>query len=92
MLQVAAQCLLVEDVYGVRPPYALLVLNGVQERVPFTPALEGRLLETMARMRDLVATDARPGGRAWSRQSAAHVAFGRVVANSCRPVVISVAR
>ena len=34
ILQVAAQCLLVQEVYGIRPPYGLLVLaNGVQERV-----------------------------------------------------------
>jgi CRISPR-associated exonuclease Cas4 len=61
-LQLAAQCLLVQEVYGIRPPYGLLVLaKGVQERVPFTPALEARLLDTMGRMRDLLAADAAPG-------------------------------
>ena len=64
VLQLAAQCLLVEDVYGVRPPYGLLVLaGGVQEHVPFTPALERRLLDTMARMRELLVTDSEPGPR-----------------------------
>ncbi len=64
VLQVAAQCLLVEEVYGVRPPYGLVVLaGGVQERVPFTPALEQRLLATMAEMRQLLATGAEPGSR-----------------------------
>src|ERR1700737_3222639 len=42
MLQVAAQCLLVYEVYGVRPSHGLLVLaGGKEERVEFTPALEG---------------------------------------------------
>ena len=64
ILQVAAQCLLVQEVYGIRPPYGLLVLaNGVQERVLFTPALEARLADTMTRMRELLAADTAPGPR-----------------------------
>ena len=63
-MQVAAQCMLVQEVYGVRPPYGLLVLaGGVQERVHFTPALERRLLEAMAAMREMLATDREPGPR-----------------------------
>jgi CRISPR-associated exonuclease Cas4 len=59
IMQVAAQCLLVEDVYGVRPPYGVLVLaGGVQERVPFTPSVERRLLGIIASMRQQIATDA----------------------------------
>jgi hypothetical protein len=55
MLQVAAQCLLVHEVYGVRPSHGLLVLaGGKEERVEFTPALEGRLLHTMMQMRALL--------------------------------------
>jgi len=42
-----------------------------QERVEFTPALEGRLLHTMAQMRALLRADADPGAR-W-------------VAAKCRP-------
>ena len=39
ILQVAAQCLLIEEIYKVRPPYGVVVLaGGVQERVAFTPA------------------------------------------------------
>ena len=72
MLQVAAQCLLVHEVYGVRPSHGLLVLaSGKEERVAFTPALEARLLHTMAQMRALLRADAEPGPR-W-------------VAAKCRP-------
>jgi CRISPR-associated exonuclease Cas4 len=72
VLQLAAQCLLVQEVYGVRPSHGLLVLaGGKQERVEFTPALEGRLLHTMAQMRALLRADAEPGPR-W-------------VAAKCRP-------
>ena len=62
VLQVAAQCLLVHEVYGVRPPYGLLVLaGGVREQIPFTPSLEGRLLETMAQMRQMLISGDDPG-------------------------------
>ncbi len=62
VLQVAAQCLLVQEVYGVRPSHGLLVLaGGKQELVEFTPALERRLLNTMAQMRSLLRVDAEPG-------------------------------
>ena len=63
-LQVATQCLLVQDVYGVCPPYGLLVLaGGIQERVEFTATLEQRLLDTMADMRALLRDDCEPGPR-----------------------------
>jgi CRISPR-associated exonuclease Cas4 len=62
VLQLAAQCLLVHEIYGVRPPYGLLVLaDGKQERVEFTPALERRLLDTMRQMSRLLVADAEPG-------------------------------
>jgi CRISPR/Cas system-associated exonuclease Cas4 (RecB family) len=64
VLQLAAQCLLVHEVYGIRPTYGLLVLaGGQQERVEFTEALERRLLDTMAQMRALLRADAEPGRR-----------------------------
>ena len=64
VMQLAAQCMLVADVYGVRPPYGLLVLaNGVQQQVPFTRALEKRVLETMARMRVVLEAGTQPGPR-----------------------------
>jgi CRISPR-associated exonuclease Cas4 len=64
ILQVAAQCLLVEEVYGVRPTHGLVVLaGGMQERVDFTSALEQRLQETMPEMRAFLREDAEPGPR-----------------------------
>ena len=64
ILQVAAQCLLVEEVYGVRPTHGLVVVaGGLQERVDFTSVLERRLHETMAEMRMFLREDAEPGPR-----------------------------
>jgi CRISPR-associated exonuclease Cas4 len=64
VMQVAAQCLLVEEVYGVRPPFGIVVLaDSVREKVPFTRDLERRLLQTMADMRALIATETEPGPR-----------------------------
>lgn len=64
VMQVAAQCLLVEEAYGVRPPFGIVVLaGGTRAKVPFTPDLERRLLTTMADMRELVATQTEPGPR-----------------------------
>jgi len=55
VLQVAAQCPSVQEVYGVRPPYGLLVLaDGQPQRVEFSPSLERHLLETMDKIRELL--------------------------------------
>jgi CRISPR-associated exonuclease Cas4 len=60
-LQVAAQCLLVQEVYGVRPPYGIVVLaGGVRHHVDFSAALEQRLLEAMNQMRAMLAASATP--------------------------------
>ena len=65
-MQLAAQCLLVQELYGVRPPYGVLVLpEGVQERVVYSRDLEQRVLSTIAQMRELLALDEEPGKR-WS--------------------------
>jgi len=77
VLQVAAQCLLVQEVYGVRPPYGLLVLaGGVREQVQFTPSLERQLVETMARMRGLLRSGDDPGPR-WVQQKCPRCSFRR---------------
>ena len=61
ILQVAAQCVLVQDVYRIRPPYGIVVLaGGSRHQVEFSPALELRLLDTMARMRAMLAATAPP--------------------------------
>ena len=72
ILQVGALCLLVQDVYGVRPPFGVVVLaNGTQERVTFTEQLERGVVRTMAEMRRVLATREPPRPR-W-------------VAAKCRP-------
>jgi CRISPR-associated exonuclease Cas4 len=62
ILQVAAQCLLIQEIYKVRPPYGVVVLAGdVQERVAFTPALEQRPVSTMQQMGQLLMSGRKPG-------------------------------
>ena len=64
VMQIAAQCLLVEETYGARPPFGIVVLaGGTRMKVSFTPDVERSLLRTMADMRELVATQAEPGPR-----------------------------
>jgi len=64
VLQAAAQCLLVEEEYGVRPAYALVVLaDGVQQQVQYTRGLERQLIETMAEMRAYLVSGVAPGPR-----------------------------
>lgn len=64
ILQVGALCLLVQDVYGVRPPYGVVVLaDGSQERVTFSAELERGVVRTMAEMRRILATGEPPGPR-----------------------------
>jgi hypothetical protein len=54
--------LLNADIYGRLPPYGLLVLaDGVQEQVLFTPALERRVFQAAAEMREFLLRDADPG-------------------------------
>jgi CRISPR-associated exonuclease Cas4 len=63
-LQVGALCLLVQDVYGVRPPYGVVVLaDGSQERVTFSNELERGVVRTMAEMRRILGTGEAPGPR-----------------------------
>jgi CRISPR-associated exonuclease Cas4 len=64
VLQVAAHCLLVQEVYGSRPSHGIVVLaGGRQEEVAFTPELERRLLATMQEMRTILASGREPGRR-----------------------------
>jgi CRISPR-associated exonuclease Cas4 len=60
MMQLAAYCLLVEDMYGVRPPYGIIQYGdeGHSFRIPWTDELRGHLLGTLKTMRaDLTAQD-----------------------------------
>lgn len=64
ILQVGALCMLVHEVYGVRPPYGVVVLaGGAQERVAFTEELERGVLRTMAQMRRMLENGEAPGPR-----------------------------
>ena len=64
ILQVGALCLLVQEVYRVRPPYGVVVLaGGSQERVAFTRELERGVLRTMADMRRILENGDAPGPR-----------------------------
>jgi CRISPR-associated exonuclease Cas4 len=61
VLQVGALCLLVQEVYGVRPPYGVVVLaGGRQERVAFSEELERVVVRTMAETRRILATGEPP--------------------------------
>ena len=62
ILQVAAQCLLVQEVYRIRPPYGIVVLaGGSRHQVEFSPVLERRRLDTRARRRAILDAAAPPG-------------------------------
>jgi CRISPR-associated exonuclease Cas4 len=64
VLQVGAQCLLVAETYGVRPPFGVVVLaDGKDVRVPFDRGLERAVLDAMSEMRRLLAMDQEPGPR-----------------------------
>src|SRR5215471_14288398 len=64
ILQVAAECLLVQEVCGIRPTHGLVVMaGGMQERVEFTSGGERRLLDTMAEMRAFLREDAERGAQ-----------------------------
>lgn len=62
VLQVGAQCLLIEDTYGVRPPFGVVVLaDGKDVRVPFDRGLERAVLDAMSAMRTIMAARQEPG-------------------------------
>ena len=49
--QLAAYCLLVDKIYGKRPPYGLIHYPSKTFAVDYTPALEASLLDLLAEMR-----------------------------------------
>ena len=50
-MQLAAYCALVEERYGIRPPHGVLRFDDGDVEVPYTPALEVRLVTTLDQMR-----------------------------------------
>jgi CRISPR-associated exonuclease Cas4 len=78
VLQLAAQCLLVQEVYGQRPPYGIVVLaGGRQQQIAFTPELERRLVATMKEMRGILARHQEPG-RCWVQAKCTVCGFQRI--------------
>lgn len=58
VMQLAAYALLVEDVWGVRPPYGLIKYRNVVFQVDCTDALRARVLDLLDAMRrDVAASD-----------------------------------
>lgn len=51
VLQLAAYCLLVEEVYGSRPPYGYIRYKDATVQVPYTDRLRHELLRTLEVMR-----------------------------------------
>ena len=51
MLQLAAYCLLVEENFGVRPPYGILQYRDGAFAIDYTDDLEADLLDLLAEMR-----------------------------------------
>lgn len=51
VLQLAAYCLLVEEYFGVRPPYGILQYRDQAFAIDFTDDLEADLLDLLAEMR-----------------------------------------
>lgn len=51
VLQLAAYCALVEATYGRRPAYGLLHYADRTFEIPYTPALEAQLMQTVAAIR-----------------------------------------
>lgn len=51
VMQLAAYCLLVSEAEGQRVPYGLLRYRDKTLRIPYTPELEGELLDTLDAMR-----------------------------------------
>ena len=52
VLQLAAYCLLVEEVYGQRPDHGLIHYPGRTFAVDYTPQLRAELIEVLEEMRD----------------------------------------
>ena len=57
VLQLAAYCLLVEENYGVRPPYGILQYRDGAFAIDYTDDLEADLLDLLAEMRAARAED-----------------------------------
>lgn len=74
ILQLAAYCLLVDDNFGVRPPYGILQYRDRAFAVDYTEDLEADLLDLLAEMRSVAAEDdPEPDHDDWRRCAACGV-------------------
>ncbi len=60
ILQLAAYCLLVEEVHGQRPPYGYIRYRDMTVRVPYTDELRTALLDTLTEMQLALYADTMP--------------------------------
>ena len=60
---IGALCLLVQDVYGVRPSYGVVLAAGSHERLTFSDELKRGLVRGTAEMRRILATGEAPDQR-----------------------------
>lgn len=68
ILQLAAYCVLVDSVYGVRPTHGILQYKDKAYAVDFTPEIEEDLLDIIAEMReDMFAEDVPRDHQDWRR-------------------------
>ena len=60
VMQLAAYCLLVEEVHGRRPPYGYIRYRDTTVRVPYTDELRTALLDTLTEMQLALYADTMP--------------------------------
>ena len=59
IMQLAAYCLLVEDVYNAKVPYGIIVYGDRQFKIPYSNILKTRLIITIDEMRNCLRTNGR---------------------------------
>lgn len=75
VLQLATYCLIVEDLYGKRPPHGYLRYADATLKIPFTDALRGEVLRSAQEIRKsrAAANVARSHGDPWRCRSCGYV-------------------
>ena len=68
VMQLAAYCLLIEEHYGIRPPYGILRYRDKQFEIPFTDRLTDELRMTLEKMRTEAPEKSLPAGCHGSRK------------------------
>lgn len=61
IMQLMAYCLLVEEVYKIRPDYGILVLkDGKKEKIKFTDERREKLIDVLEEMREIISKSKMP--------------------------------